>query len=166
MPLNWEGALVAAIVPLAVRFAWYDSRFLGRFWKDLPGVAREQSSWGRTSVIVGLSLALGFLMASIVMPLTIHQIHVFSVVQGDPDYGKESAAVTLWLTDFMERYGSSYRTFKHGAVHGAIAGLCLATPMVGIGGLFEGRRLKDVLVESSYWTVTLTLMGAIVCGWK
>jgi hypothetical protein len=100
------------------------------------------------------------------MPLTIHQIHVFSIMQGDPEYGKEGAAVTLWLRDFMAEHGDKYRTFEHGAVHGAIAGLCFAAPMVATSALFERRGWRHVLVNGGYWTVRLSLMGAIVCGWR
>ncbi len=166
MPLNWDGVFVAAFIPLIVRLVWDHSGLLGKTWRDAAGVNPDEPEWARTAAVAGLSLVFGFLMASIVMPLVIHQIHVFSIVQGDPAYGKEDARVTLWLEDFLREYGDSHRTFKHGAVHGAIAGLCFATPMIAINALFERRGLKYILITSGYWTICLALMGAIVCGWR
>ena len=152
MPLNWEGAFVAAFIPLIVRFVWDHPGLFGKAWRAAEGVNPSGPKWARIVVVAGLSLVLGFLMASIVMPLVIHQIHVFSIVQSDPAYGKEGARVTLWLEDFMREYGESHRTFKHGAVHGAIAGLCFATPMIAINALFERRGLQYILINGGYWT--------------
>lgn len=166
MPLNWEGVFVAALIPPVIRFVWYHPGLFGQAWMDAAGVTRDKPKWARTLVVLGLSVVFGFLIASILMPLVVHQIHVFSIVQSDPAYGKEGARVTLWLKDFMAEYGNSSRTFRHGAVHGAITGLCFATPMIAINALLERRGLSYILINGGYWTVSLALMGAIVCGWR
>ena len=66
---------------------------------------------------------------------------------------------------FMDDYGSSFRTFKHGALHGLLAGLFLVLPIVGTNGLFERKSWKYILINTGYWTVALIIMGAIICGW-
>ncbi|MFH2006563.1 MAG: DUF1761 domain-containing protein [bacterium] len=166
MPLNWKGVLVAAFIPVVIRLIWYHPRVLGRVWMNAAGVTQEKPTRARTLWVGGLTLVFGVLMAAALLPMVIHQIHVFSSMQGDPAYGKEGAKVTLWLQSFMSEHGDKFRTFKHGALHGAIAGLFFAAPMVATNALLERRGWKYILISAGYWTVTLTLMGAVLCGWK
>ncbi len=90
MPLNWEGVFVAALIPSVIRFVWYHPGLFGKAWIDAAGMTQEKPKWARTPVVRGLSVVFGFLIASILMPLVIYQIHVFSIVQSDPAYGKET----------------------------------------------------------------------------
>jgi hypothetical protein len=39
------------------------------------------------------------------------------------------------------------------------------TPVIAINGMFERKSWKYILINGLYWTVSLTIMGAIVCGW-
>ncbi|WP_276975155.1 DUF1761 domain-containing protein, partial [Flavobacterium filum] len=66
---------------------------------------------------------------------------------------------------FMADYGNAFRTYKHGALHGFMSGLFLALPLVAINGLFERKSWKYIFIHAGYWTVVMTIMGAIVCGW-
>ncbi|WP_367277991.1 DUF1761 domain-containing protein [Flavobacterium sp.] len=66
----------------------------------------------------------------------------------------------------MADYGETFRTYKHGALHGFIAGLFIALPLISINGLFEQKSWKYMAIQAGYWTVILTIMGAIICGWK
>jgi hypothetical protein len=66
---------------------------------------------------------------------------------------------------FMADYGTVLRTFKHGALHGFMSGLFLAFPLIAINGLFERKSWKYIFIHAGYWTVSMTIMGAIVCGW-
>ena len=83
----------------------------------------------------------------------------FSLVQGD--LGIQPSYET-----FMAEYKDEFRTFKHGAFHGVIAGLFIVLPILGINALFERKSWKYILINVGYWTVTLAIMGAIVCGWR
>lgn len=67
---------------------------------------------------------------------------------------------------FLADYGNEFRTFKHGALHGFMSGLFLALPITAINGLFEQKSWKYILVNAGYWIVSMTIMGAIICGWK
>ncbi|WP_317191325.1 DUF1761 domain-containing protein [Flavobacterium agrisoli] len=65
----------------------------------------------------------------------------------------------------MTDYGGAFRTFKHGALHGFITGIFFALPIIGINGLFERKSWKYIFIHAGFWTVTLTVVGAILCGW-
>jgi hypothetical protein len=66
---------------------------------------------------------------------------------------------------FMADYGTAFRTFKHGALHGFMTGLFFAFPMLAINGLFERKSWKYIFVHAGYWILTLTIMGGIICAW-
>ena len=66
---------------------------------------------------------------------------------------------------FMADYGNAFRTYKHGALHGILAGIFVALPIIGTNALFERKRAKYILINSGYWIVTMGIMGAIICGW-
>ncbi len=67
---------------------------------------------------------------------------------------------------FMTDYGDVYRTFKHGALHGFTSGIFIAFPIIAINSLFEQKSFKYIAITSGYWIVVMTIMGAIICGWK
>ena len=66
----------------------------------------------------------------------------------------------------MEKYGSNFRTFKHGVLHGVIGAITIALPVIGINALFERRSFKYVLISGGYWIVTFMIMGGIICMMK
>ena len=65
----------------------------------------------------------------------------------------------------MDAYGTTYRTFGHGAIHGFMTGLFFALPVVGVNALFERRSWKYTLIAGGYWIVTCLIMGGIICQW-
>ena len=65
---------------------------------------------------------------------------------------------------FMDDYGTAFRTFKHGALHGTMAGILFAFPIVAINALFERKSWKLIFVYAGYWIITLAIMGGIICG--
>ena len=38
--------------------------------------------------------------------------------------------------------------------------------VIDINSLFEQKSWKYIVVTSGYWMISLTIMGAIICGWK
>jgi hypothetical protein len=66
----------------------------------------------------------------------------------------------------MADYGTAFRTYQHGALHGFMTGLFLALPMTAINGLFEQKSWRYIMITAGYWIVSLTIMGAILCGWQ
>jgi len=57
-------------------------------------------------------------------------------------------------------------TLAWGAAAGALTGLGWVAPGIGVVAFFERRPLAYILVNGGYWAVALTLMGAILGGWR
>jgi hypothetical protein len=110
--------------------------------------------------VFGLTIFFSFLMAFIMPAMVIHQMGALGLIGGDPTLAKPSYAA------FIADYGDAFRTFKHGALHGFFFGLFLALPMTAINGLFEQKSWKYIFITAGYWIVSMTIMGAIICGWK
>jgi len=160
MEMNFLAILVAAVSALVVGFIWYNPKVFGNAWMQAAGMTEEQIKGGNMVKILGLALFFAFMLAFILQTIVIHQYGALSLVGGDPAKGLPS------YTAFMADYGDVFRTFKHGAFHGFLSGLFIALPIIGTNALFERKSAKYIFVNSGYWIVTLTIMGAIICGWK
>ena len=160
MELNFLAILVAAVSALFIGFIWYNPKVFGNAWMKAAGVTEEQIKGGNMIKIFVLALLFAFLLAFILPTIVIHQMGAMGMVGGDPTTALPSYEV------FMADYDEAYRTFKHGALHGLIAGLFIPFPILGTNALFERKGAKYILINSRYWIFTLTVMGAIICGWK
>jgi len=160
MEINFIALLLAALVTLVVGFIWYNPKVFGTIWMRENNFTQEQLKTGNMLKIFGLTYIFSLMITMTLMSLTIHQSGAVGMVGGPPllDTAKPSFAA------FMADYGTAYRTFKHGALHGFISGLFFALPIVGINGLFERKSWKYILIHAGFWTVILTLMGGIVCA--
>jgi hypothetical protein len=160
MEINFIALLLAALVTLVVGFIWYNPKVFGTIWMRENNFTQEQLKTGNMLKIFGLTYIFSLMITMTLMSLTIHQSGAVGMVGGPPllDAAKPSFAA------FMTDYGTAYRTFKHGALHGFISGLFFALPIVGINGLFERKSWKYILIHAGFWTVILTLMGGIVCA--
>ena len=159
MEFNFLAVLVAAIVPIFVGFLWYNPKTFGNAWMHESGLTAENLKGGNMIKIFGVTFILSFMLAFILPSMVIHQMGAFSLTQGDLG--------TLPSFDaFLKDYGMAFRTFKHGAFHGALAGIFIALPIIGINALFERKSAKYIFINSGFWIVTLCIMGAIICGWK
>jgi len=160
MEINFIALLLAGLVTLVVGFIWYNPKVFGTIWMKENNFTQEQLRTGNMLKIFGLTYVFSVMITMTLMSLTIHQSGAVGMVGGPPliDSAKPSFAA------FMADYGTAYRTFKHGALHGSISGLFFALPVIGINGLFERKSWKYILIHAGFWIVTLTLMGGIVCG--
>ena len=154
---------LAALVPTAVGFIWYHPKVLGTAWIKAAGLSEEKLKSANMPLILGLSLLFSFMLSIIMSGIVIHQASIQSVVMGDPDLQDPNSALSIMLKDFMAKYGTNFRTFKHGVLHGVIAGLFFALPVVGMNSLFERKSFQYIAIHAGYWTVTLGLMGGIIC---
>ena len=161
MEINFLAILVAAIVPLVLGFIWYNPKFLGTVWMREAEMTEEKMKSGNMAVIFGLSLLLSFLLAFFVQTLTIHQFGALGMIGGDP----AADGILPSFQAFMDDYGNAYRTYKHGAFHGLLAGIFIVFPILATNGMFERKSWKLTFINTGYWTLALTIMGAIVCGW-
>lgn len=150
--LNFPAILVAAISALIIGFIWYHPKVFGNSNNQI------ENSYGFKRLILGFIFAL--LLAVTMMQMSVHQTGVLQLIGGDV-----SKALPSYKA-FMEDYGNNFRTFKHGVLHGVMASIFIALPIIGSNALFEGKKSKYILINTGYWMVTLGIMGGIICAWK
>jgi hypothetical protein len=162
MEFNFLAVLVAALSSFVVGFIWYNPKVFGTIWMREAGFTQEQSEKGNMLKIFGLTFVYSLMLAFIMPTIVIHQMGALSMV-GGPRFVE--VAKPSYLA-FMADYGDAFRTFKHGALHGFIAGIFIALPVISINGLFEQKSWKYMAIQAGYWIVIMTIMGSIICGWK
>ena len=160
MEINYLAMGVAALTTLIVGFIWYHPKVFGTAWMHAAGLTEEELKKGNMLKIFGLTIILSLMMTFVIMALVVHQTGAFGMVGGMVN---DETLPSFQV--FMDDYGNTFRTFKHGALHGFIAGLFFALPITAINGLFEHKSAKYMFINAGYWIVSLTLMGGIICGW-
>lgn len=160
MEINFLAILAAAVSALVVGFVWYNPKIFGNAWMKAAGMTDEQVKGGNMAKIFGLALLFAIMLAFSLQGMTIHQVGAMSMVGGDVENALPSYQA------FMDDYGNAFRTFKHGAFHGVLAGIFIALPILGTNALFDRKGAKYIFINSGYWIVTLAIMGGIICGWK
>jgi len=149
---------MTALIPLFVGFIWYHPNVFGNAWMKSIGATPESMKGGNMALIAGLCYVFALILAAGLMPIVIHQFAVGSVFDGDKSI--ESAA---YMKNFYETYGTRFRTFKHGALHGSITALIIALPLIGTNALFERKGITCITIHVGYWIVALALMGGVIC---
>ena len=160
MPFNIYAVLVAALSSFVVGSIWYNPKVFGTIWMNETGMTEEKAKNGNMAKIFGLTFIYSVMFAMSMPSLTIHQMGALGMIGGD------AAKALPSYTAFLADYGDAFRTFKHGAIHGFLSSIFLALPIIAINGLFEQKSWKYIAVTAGYWTIVMTIMGAIVCGWK
>lgn len=158
--LNPLAMLVAAISALVVGFVWYNPKVFGNAWMKAAGMTDEKIKGGNMAKIFGLALLFALMLSTALPGIVIHQMGAFSLMGGDA-----TAALPSYEA-FIYDYSSAFRTFKHGVLHGVMAGIFMALPIIGTNALFERKSAKYIFINSGYWIVTLGIMGGIICAWK
>jgi hypothetical protein len=160
MEMNFLAIAVASLTTLVIGFIWYHPKVFGTVWMREAGLTEEELKKGNMFKIFGLTVILSLMMTVVIMALAVHQTGAYGMIGGTiTDDTLPSFQV------FMDDYGTKFRTFQHGALHGLIAGLFFAFPINAINGLFERKSAKYVFIHSGYWILSLTIMGSIICGW-
>lgn len=162
MQVNFLILLLAAVVPMAMGFIWYNPKVLGTAWMNASGVTQDKMKGANMPMIFGVSFLLSFFLAFAVQFMVIHQWGVFSTL-ATPENTGPTSELGMYLSDFMAKHGHNFRTFKHGALHGTIAGITIALPILGTNALFERKGFKYIMINVGYWTITMALMGGIIC---
>lgn len=160
MEINFLAFLTAAVSTLVVGFVWYHPKVFGTIWMKESGMTEDKMKGGNMALIFGMAVFYAFLIAIVLQFLVIHQWGALGMIGGDPTLAKPSYA------NFIADYGTAFRTFKHGMLHGFMAGLLLALPIIGTNTLFEKRSWKYTLISGGFWIVCFMLMGGIICAWE
>ena len=130
---NWLAIIVAALIPMIIGFIYYHPKVFGRAWMNSLGLTEADLKAGNMALIMGISLFMSFVLS-------------------------------MWLVGNVDGPGQEgrYDSFQHGAVHGLIIGLMVAMPVLVTNGLFERKNLKNLLINTGYWVLTLMLMGGVL----
>ena len=162
MEFNFYAVFAAAFSSLVVGFIWYNPKVFGTIWMNETGMTEEKAQKGNMLKIFGLTFVYSLMLAFIMSALVVHQFGALGMI-GGPEF---IATAKPSYAAFMADYGDNFRTFKHGALHGFMSGLFLGLPIIAINSLFEQKSWKYIAITAGYWTVIMTIMGAIICGWK
>lgn len=161
MTFNFIALFVGALAPLLIGFIWYHPKVLGTAWMKETGLSQEMLDKGNLLKIFIFTYFFSILMMSVVQALCIHQGGALGMIGGPGEIEKALPSYTAFMAD----YGTAFRTFRHGALHGFFGGLFFAFPIIAINGLFERKTWRYIFIHSGYWLITLTVMGSIICGW-
>jgi hypothetical protein len=160
MEINYLAILVAALSSFVVGFIWYNPKVFGTIWMNEIGMTDEKARQSNMVKMFGFTFIFALMYAFMMQVLTIHQFGAMGMIGGDAS--KALPSYNAFMADYMD----AFRTYKHGAFHGFISGLFLALPIVATNALFEQKSWKYTFVTAGYWVVLMTIMGAIICGWK
>ena len=149
--------LLSAFSSLIVGFIWYNPKVFGKIWLRESGISEEKIKGGNMLLTMLMAFIYAFFISFVLQFLVIHQTGALGMVGGNADKALPSYSA------FLADYGTAFRTFKHGALHGFMTGLFFCLPVIGVGALFERRSWKYTLIAGGYWVVTGTIMGGIIC---
>ncbi|MCU7615264.1 DUF1761 domain-containing protein [Chryseobacterium sp. GMJ5] len=159
MQINFLAILFASVVPLVMGFIWYNPKIFGKVWMKECGLTEEKMKSANMGLVFIFSIILSALIGFFLQFVTIHQFGALGMIGGDEKLAKPS------FMAFMNDYGTAYRSFGHGALHSFMSGIFFVFPLIAINAMFERKSWKYVMINSAYWTITITIMGGIICGW-
>ena len=158
MPFNFYAVIAATFVTLVIGSIWYSPKVFGTIWMKETGMTEEKAKQSNMLKVFGLTIIYSFMLAFILPAIVNHQMGALGLFDGNPE--------NPGFIELMKTHGDVYRSFKHGALHGFFAGVFIALPITAVNALFEQKSWKYILINAGYWIVSLTIMGAIICGWK
>ena len=151
-----------ALIPLLFGFIWYHPMAFGKTWMIGAGLTEESAKTMNMPLVFGLTYVFSFFIAFSMHSATIHQFGAGSLLEPSQGYTDPEGALTA-LTDALKLFEDKFRSFKHGALHGATTGVFFILPIIAIDAMFGRKNWKYILINGGYWIFSLTIMGAIVC---
>lgn len=158
-------SLVCAVAAMAIGFIWYNPKVFGTAWQKASGLTDDDIKSANMGKIFGLAFLFSFLVAFAMHPMSIHQMGLFSMMQGVDAMADESSETYKAYAYLMENHGAQFRNFKHGAFHGILYGIFLGLPLIGVNALYDRRSGKYILINAGYWVTVLAVMGGIISAW-
>jgi hypothetical protein len=161
--INFLLVFAFALIPLMIGMIWYSKALFGNAWMAASGLTEEKAKSGNMALTIGIAYLFSLMLSFIMYPVVIHQMSFSSMLQAQlmADATKESA--TAFLNDGLAKYGHEFRTFKHGMLHGTIAAVFMALPLIGTCAIFERRSFKYIMIHLGYWIISLMLLGGAIC---
>lgn len=130
--------VISVLVPMIMGMIWYSKALFGKAWMDSIGKTEEQLKEASMGKILGIALFLSLIITAF----------MFMNCNGPGQEG-----------DLGE-----FDTFKHGAAHGLFVSILLVTPIFITNGLFERKSWTNMIINVTYWIITLTIVGAVLDG--
>ncbi len=161
--MNLVVVFSTALIPLFIGFIWYHPKVFGNAWMKETGLDEEKLKKGNMIKIFAFTYLFSVMLAYALHFQTIHQIgfkSLFVMYQDFTTVGSEHYNDYKFI---MDKYGNTYRNFRHGAVHGLVTALFLILPTLAINALFERKSFKYIFLHLGYWIISLVIMGAIIC---
>lgn len=152
--------LACSFIPMILGMIWYHPKVFGTSWQQAVGLSDEQFSQSPKWYHMVLSLFLNFLLAFGIFAFTIHQFHLLGLAGGDSELLKQGTAAA-----FINEYGNNFLTLGHGIAHGITAFLVFALPFIAGPAIWEKKGMKYVLINGSYWLITIVTMASIISLW-
>jgi Protein of unknown function (DUF1761) len=155
--------IIAALIPMIVGFIWYSTKVFGNAWMKASGLSLEDLRQNFNPLkSYGLCFLLSVLLAFMIQAIVIHQ-SAFGSLLADPT--KMTPEVFAAIEAVKVSTANLYRTFGHGFFHGVLFCIFVVLPIIGIPAIFERKSAKYVFIHWGYWTITIALMGGIICQW-
>ena len=158
METNIVALFVSALIPLVVGSIYYHKKVLGTSWMKVSGMTDEKIAKANMAVTFGATYLFAVMVAFVLSAMVIHQNGVASLFFEDFE--------NPLYKQILEQKKDAFRTFGHGALHGFMASLFFALPVIGTNALFEQRGWKYIFIHWGYWAITLLLMGGVICVWR
>ncbi len=157
---NWLIIPIAALFPLILGYIWYHPKIFGTKLSQIIGEPIvENRSLGKLVLIYVFSILLAYILTL----MSVHQSAIYQLFFMDPELANGSSQYNVFIKDFMAEYGDRHRSFGHGMVHGAEAGLMFGLALIGITTLMQNKPLKLVWIHIGFWVLCCSLMGGLTC---
>lgn len=157
---NWAILPIAAFFPLILGYIWYHPTILGTKLSQLTGdPLPEKRPIGKIILIYLFSVILAYILAL----MSVHQTAIFQLFFMDPELADINSKYHVFINEFMAEYGDRHRSFGHGMIHGAEAGLFFGLSFFGITTLMQNKPLKLVWIHLVFWILCCSLMAGLIC---
>jgi hypothetical protein len=142
---NVAAIIVAALIPSIIGRLYYGP-LLGQPWLDSLGKSADEMKPNKPIIAYGIALLMAALIA---MSLNM----ILQLVHKD-------------VNEEGELFFNTFRTFKHGALHGALLAISFVVPVIVSHGIFQKHSAKNILLNVVYWTICFALMAGVLDAWQ
>ncbi len=162
MAENFYMYFLIALVPLLIGSIYYSPAVMGKSWMSANGFTAESLEGGRMIVIFGLTYVFSLLLTVGLQAMCIHEMGVVQLAM--PAAIEPGSQAQADVNAFLSSYAGNFRTFGHGAVHGALSCILFVLPILGIVALFERRGAKYMGIHFLYWLLCFILMSGLLAS--
>jgi hypothetical protein len=166
MPTNFLVVVLSGLIPLLVGFVWYSKNGVGNVWMKESGYDPATAKPTNMIALFGISLLFSVMLAGGLLPAVIHQMGLNSMLMGEPALADPNSELSQTFASLMSKYGTNFRTFKHGAFHGFLTAIFIVLPVIGTSALYEQKTWKYIAVHVGYWAICMALMGGVISAFS